>query len=148
MQARMLNVVLTILMGLINVRQTSECGRSLRLTCRFAACLGSCAPQYAQCGGLGYTGSTECCSPAGCQFSNPWYSQCLMGAAQPTDCASVYSQCGGQNWSGSTCCVASQCTLINPYYSQCLPASSSSTSPTSSSSSPSTSVSNRKLIMR
>jgi cellulose 1,4-beta-cellobiosidase len=32
---------------------------------------------YGQCGGQGYSGPTQCASPYTCQYSNPWYSQCL-----------------------------------------------------------------------
>ncbi|KAK4154435.1 glycosyl hydrolase family 62-domain-containing protein [Chaetomidium leptoderma] len=38
---------------------------------------GGTAPQYAQCGGQGYSGPTTCASPFKCTFSNDWYSQCL-----------------------------------------------------------------------
>ncbi|KAK6541434.1 hypothetical protein TWF694_007245 [Orbilia ellipsospora] len=34
-------------------------------------------PLYGQCGGIGYTGSTTCASPATCVYSNAYYSQCL-----------------------------------------------------------------------
>ena len=33
-------------------------------------------PLYGQCGGIGYTGSTVCSSGT-CEYSNPWYLQCL-----------------------------------------------------------------------
>ena len=36
-------------------------------------------PLYAQCGGIGWTGSTFCSSGLSCQFVNPYYSQCLPG---------------------------------------------------------------------
>ncbi|KAJ5783281.1 hypothetical protein N7457_005055 [Penicillium paradoxum] len=35
------------------------------------------AAQYAQCGGIGWTGSTTCASPYNCQKQNDYYSQCL-----------------------------------------------------------------------
>ena len=35
------------------------------------------AGEYAQCGGIGYTGPTVCVSPYTCEYSNPYYSQCL-----------------------------------------------------------------------
>ncbi|KAK6519250.1 hypothetical protein TWF281_003086 [Arthrobotrys megalospora] len=41
------------------------------------AATGGTAPQWAQCGGLGYTGPTACQSPFKCTYSNPYYSQCL-----------------------------------------------------------------------
>ncbi|KAK6538697.1 hypothetical protein TWF694_010271 [Orbilia ellipsospora] len=34
-------------------------------------------PQYAQCGGIGWTGSTTCASPFKCTSENAYYSQCL-----------------------------------------------------------------------
>ncbi|KAK6539642.1 hypothetical protein TWF694_009848 [Orbilia ellipsospora] len=38
---------------------------------------GCTASQYAQCGGIGYTGCTSCASPYTCKYSNDYYSQCL-----------------------------------------------------------------------
>ncbi|KAL2265058.1 hypothetical protein VTJ83DRAFT_7568 [Remersonia thermophila] len=38
---------------------------------------GATVPRWGQCGGQGYTGPTRCESPYTCQYSNPWYSQCL-----------------------------------------------------------------------
>ncbi|KAL2132056.1 hypothetical protein VTI74DRAFT_4258 [Chaetomium olivicolor] len=38
---------------------------------------GCTAPQYAQCGGNGFTGCTTCAAPYTCKYSNDWYSQCL-----------------------------------------------------------------------
>jgi len=34
-------------------------------------------PLYGQCGGIGYTGSTQCDIQGYCVYSNPYYSQCL-----------------------------------------------------------------------
>jgi len=42
------------------------------------------APQYGQCGGQGWTGATVCPSGWTCTVSNPYYSQCLPGAATTT----------------------------------------------------------------
>ncbi|KAF7314754.1 Lipolytic enzyme [Mycena kentingensis (nom. inval.)] len=39
---------------------------------------------WGQCGGMGWTGPTTCVSGTTCVFSNPWYSQCLPGAATTT----------------------------------------------------------------
>jgi len=33
--------------------------------------------EYGQCGGIGYTGSTECCPPFTCQIQNSYYSGCM-----------------------------------------------------------------------
>lgn len=40
---------------------------------------GSCTPvaEWGQCDGQGYTGCKVCASPYTCQYSNPYYSQCL-----------------------------------------------------------------------
>ncbi|KAJ7742692.1 glycosyl hydrolase family 61-domain-containing protein [Mycena maculata] len=38
---------------------------------------GTGAAEYAQCGGLGWTGATACASPFTCQVVNSYYSQCL-----------------------------------------------------------------------
>lgn len=37
---------------------------------------GSCAGQWSQCGGIGWTGA-KCCASGSCKYSNDWYSQCL-----------------------------------------------------------------------
>ncbi|KAG8989644.1 hypothetical protein FRB90_002146, partial [Tulasnella sp. 427] len=39
---------------------------------------------YGQCGGIGYTGETDCVSGAVCQYSNDYYSQCVVGTASTT----------------------------------------------------------------
>ncbi|PPQ92150.1 hypothetical protein CVT25_008775 [Psilocybe cyanescens] len=38
---------------------------------------GATAAQYAQCGGIGFTGPTVCAAPFTCKVSNAYYSQCL-----------------------------------------------------------------------
>ncbi|KAK6584740.1 hypothetical protein PZA11_002964 [Diplocarpon coronariae] len=38
---------------------------------------GAVIAKYGQCGGTGYTGSTQCIAGSTCKFSNVWYSQCL-----------------------------------------------------------------------
>ncbi|THV48547.1 hypothetical protein BGAL_0241g00040 [Botrytis galanthina] len=44
---------------------------------------------YAQCGGQGWTGATTCVSGFTCVASNPYYSQCLPGAAATTTATSA-----------------------------------------------------------
>ncbi|KAF8970192.1 endoglucanase [Flammula alnicola] len=39
------------------------------------------SPLYGQCGGTGWSGATTCVSGSTCVVSNPYYSQCLPGAA-------------------------------------------------------------------
>ncbi|KAM7201694.1 glycoside hydrolase [Rhypophila sp. PSN 637] len=38
---------------------------------------GSCAAQWGQCGGSGWSGPTCCVAPFSCKAQNPYYSQCL-----------------------------------------------------------------------
>jgi cellulose 1,4-beta-cellobiosidase len=38
---------------------------------------GALAQHWAQCGGIGYTGPTQCASPYSCQKQHDWFSQCL-----------------------------------------------------------------------
>ncbi|KAJ7624543.1 glycoside hydrolase [Roridomyces roridus] len=42
------------------------------------------SPVYGQCGGQGWTGATTCVSGSTCVLMNPYYSQCLPGAATTT----------------------------------------------------------------
>jgi chitinase len=41
-----------------------------------AAPTGSLVPQWGQCGGNGYTGSTQCAPPYKCTYGSQWWSQC------------------------------------------------------------------------
>ncbi|KAG8950864.1 hypothetical protein FRC04_007096 [Tulasnella sp. 424] len=41
-------------------------------------------PLYGQCGGLTYTGDTDCVAGAVCQYANDYYSQCVTGTASTT----------------------------------------------------------------
>ena len=47
---------------------------------------------YAQCGGTGWAGATTCVSGYHCVYSNPYYSQCLPGAASVTPVAPTTTQ--------------------------------------------------------
>ena len=38
------------------------------------------APAYAQCGGNGFSGATDCVAGYHCAAQNEWYSQCVPGA--------------------------------------------------------------------
>jgi cellulase len=40
---------------------------------------GAAQSQYGQCAGVGWSGPTTCVSPYVCVYSNPYYSQCLLG---------------------------------------------------------------------
>ncbi|KAI0822414.1 hypothetical protein BC628DRAFT_1316867 [Trametes gibbosa] len=65
------------------------------------------APQYGQCGGQGWTGATVCPSGWSCTVSNPYYSQCLPGAASSTPTAPSSPSSGGGGGGGSPTSTAS-----------------------------------------
>ena len=44
----------------------------------------SCAVIYTQCGGIGWTGTTTCCSGLTCQYINDYYYQCLTPSGGST----------------------------------------------------------------
>ncbi|GFF29321.1 probable feruloyl esterase C [Aspergillus udagawae] len=39
---------------------------------------------YGQCGGIGWSGPTQCATGACCSYQNPYYSQCLPGNCMPS----------------------------------------------------------------
>ena len=43
----------------------------------------TCAKQWGQCGGEGWTGTTSCCKPYICKKESKWYSQCISSSAPP-----------------------------------------------------------------
>ncbi|KAF9482685.1 cellulase-domain-containing protein [Pholiota conissans] len=47
------------------------------------------SPLYGQCGGTGWAGATTCVAGATCVVSNPYYSQCLPGAASSSTAATA-----------------------------------------------------------
>lgn len=46
------------------------------------------APAYAQCGGNGFTGATDCVAGYHCAVQNDWYSQCVPGAGSSSPATS------------------------------------------------------------
>ncbi|KAI0057307.1 hypothetical protein BV25DRAFT_1920273 [Artomyces pyxidatus] len=79
----------------------------------------STAPQYGQCGGQSWTGATICPSGWSCTYSNPYYSQCLPGAATTT-VSSITGGGGGSSsspTSTSTSSAASGTTTLQAGYS-------------------------------
>jgi hypothetical protein len=64
-------------------------------------------PLYGQCGGIGWTGVSECVSGATCTYVNDYYSQCLPGTGAPVDCPKSPCDPGG--------CGSSQCTITQNY---------------------------------
>ena len=58
-------------------------------------------PIYGQCGGIGYTGSTNCGSLGQCVIQNPYYSQCLPITSPPnSQTVPLWGQCGGIGYTG------------------------------------------------
>ncbi|KAI0769787.1 mannanase [Trametes elegans] len=47
------------------------------------------APQWGQCGGIGWSGDTECASGSVCTVQNAYYSQCLPSAGAPAPTTTV-----------------------------------------------------------
>jgi hypothetical protein len=80
-------------------------------------------PLYGQCGGIEYTGSTDCGTLGQCVFINSYYYQCLPITSPPnSNTVPLYGKCGGIGYTGSTQCdIQGYCVYSNPYYSQCLP---------------------------
>ncbi|KAK6522431.1 hypothetical protein TWF281_002992 [Arthrobotrys megalospora] len=93
---------------------------------------------YSQCGGIGYTGGTQCEYGWECVRQDDWYSQCRPAATSvprptSTSTASIntatvgaYAQCGGNGYTGGTRCEYGwECIRQDDWYSQCKPAATS-----------------------
>jgi hypothetical protein len=74
----------------------------------------SCARQYQQCGGQGFS-PVSCCGQLTCVRNSNWYSQCLA----PSTCVGLFRQCGGRGYTGPTNCCDGSCKAFNELYSQC-----------------------------
>src|SRR5690349_4052264 len=46
---------------------------------------------WGQCGGINYTGPTNCVANYACTSQNPWYFQCVPGTAPPPLATSTHS---------------------------------------------------------
>ncbi|KAI0630191.1 mannanase [Trametes polyzona] len=57
---------------------------SVTLALALASLTNAAAPQWGQCGGIGWTGDTTCISGSVCTVQNPYYSQCLPSASVST----------------------------------------------------------------
>ncbi|KAF7354147.1 Mannan endo-1,4-beta-mannosidase F [Mycena venus] len=57
--------------------------QALLLAILCASAMGS-VPEWGQCGGLGWTGETDCATGFVCVEQNEWYSQCLAGTSTTT----------------------------------------------------------------
>ncbi|KAJ7084021.1 hypothetical protein B0H15DRAFT_784388 [Mycena belliarum] len=79
------------------------------------------APQYGQCGGMGWTGATICPANWSCIVTNEWYSQCLPGSATTTTVATTTvatSTVGtGSTTASSTSTASGGSATLDPGYS-------------------------------
>ncbi|KAG0648201.1 hypothetical protein D0Z07_5535 [Hyphodiscus hymeniophilus] len=91
---------------------------------------------WGQCGGQGWTGPTTCIAGAYCFYSNPWYSQCLAGAATTSTAATSASK-------ASTLSTVKTPTAssIKATTSSIKPSTTTSSKPSTTSSAPSTGTS-------
>lgn len=94
-------------------------------------------PEWGQCGGNGYVGSTACASPFSCLCTSEWWCQCEVStdASDTKDGASKTStlpsgsvggpvaqwgQCGGIGYTGSaTCASPYSCSCDSKWWCQC-----------------------------
>jgi hypothetical protein len=67
----------------------------IHITICIVDCVAPCVVQYGQCGGLQYSGSTQCCAPSTCVYSNDWYSQCLTASTESIASSSSTTQSAG-----------------------------------------------------
>jgi endoglucanase len=87
--------------------------KSLYSTLGFIAVAGAQQAAYAECGGSGYTGATQCISGYTCSIVNQWYSYCVPGSGSgdgttltttttstSTSSASTSCSTGGLKWVG------------------------------------------------
>ncbi|KAJ7164874.1 carbohydrate-binding module family 1 protein [Mycena filopes] len=78
------------------------------------------APQWGQCGGMGWTGPTTCPAGWGCVVSSQWYSQCLQGAATTTTVTTSTTGTGtgtGTSTASSTTTAPGGSSTLAPGYS-------------------------------
>ncbi|KAJ6613608.1 hypothetical protein B0H10DRAFT_218430 [Mycena sp. CBHHK59/15] len=78
------------------------------------------APQWGQCGGMGWTGATICPANFVCTFSNPYYSQCIPGTtttltSTATTTTTVSSSGGGAPPSSTSTASGGSATLAPGY---------------------------------
>jgi hypothetical protein len=98
--------------------------------------LASSVGLYEQCGGEGYTGSTQCNWPLQCFRRSRWFSSCqtscpggdwecgstgYTGGDRSPVGAQPWDQCGGEGWKGSNWCLEYPCVARSQWYSQCRP---------------------------
>lgn len=91
---------------------------------------GRTVPEWGQCGGIGYTGSTNCASSLFCACNSQWWCQCQRsaggdGSSPPVEDTSgravaQWGQCGGIGYTGpSTCASPFSCACNSKWWCQC-----------------------------
>ncbi|KAG8168941.1 hypothetical protein KVR01_001690 [Diaporthe batatas] len=99
-------------------------------TTRTATETGKPIPEWGQCGGIGYTGSTQCISPLFCACNSQWWCQCQSrpgsgDSSTPIEDPSEnvvaqWGQCGGVGYEGSTTCTSPySCACNSDWWCQC-----------------------------
>jgi hypothetical protein len=82
-------------------------------------------PEWEQCGGIGYTGLTECGKGFFCKAINDFYSQCQREMVDSKREYYAFAQCGGRLFANEplpkTCLFRQQCVKKNDFYWQCVP---------------------------
>lgn len=94
---------------------------------------GKTVPEWGQCGGIGYAGSTTCASPLYCACNSEWWCQCQRdpggaggaGSSSPVEDSSgrtvaQWGQCGGIGYNGpKTCASPHSCACNSKWWCQC-----------------------------
>lgn len=86
--------------------------------------------EWGQCGGIGYTGSTNCASPLFCACNSQWWCQCQRSAAGDVSSSPAedsnertvaqWGQCGGIGYKGPTTCASPYaCTCNSEWWCHC-----------------------------
>ncbi|KUI64200.1 Endochitinase 33 [Cytospora mali] len=73
---------------------------------------GTPVPEWGQCGGTGYTGSTQCASPYVCVYLSDWWSQCEAESAADLGSGSDVPTTTTEGLTGQT--ISTSASPINP----------------------------------
>lgn len=119
-------------MGTVVARSTTRGLVATSATSTTAAPIatGRTVPEWGQCGGIGYTGSTTCASSLDCACNSQWWCQCQRGTggdgpSSPVEDSSgrtvaQWGQCGGIGYLGPKTCVSPfSCACNSKWWCQC-----------------------------
>ncbi|EEB98498.1 hypothetical protein MPER_01978 [Moniliophthora perniciosa FA553] len=73
------------------------------------------APQWGQCGGIGWSGPTVCAAGSTCTKQNDYYSQCIPGGSGGTTSGPSTTVGGGSGGSSTTTATGGSSTLAPGY---------------------------------